>query len=368
MVGVEAGRDVEVGAQAGVLLQPVFVVGLDPVDLAELEGEPGHGAVDFVVVLEVADLVVAGEAVLQLGGQVFVVGVGDGQDVDAVGLQGRAEMPVLLREMRRDEYEVHERICFVFFINSVHGTVGDQPGFAVEFGPAVPDEDVAAVGEGVEAVLPALGDDDVLEQTAAVQDVVPDLVVVRDDLDVRQAEAREPAAVMRVYALAGEFRMGVDPVGAVHGAGAAAHDDAVVSLQDIPEADFMDKGVLRGDMAAAEDDPVRFRHQRPDIGGVAAVEHGHGGHLDTGIADAKTHSLEHRVREGAVVGGGADQQGPGVLRQGGLDSGEKAVVFGEMVLAVAGRTASQKKSHRSAKIVIFCVKTRGREKGRSVRR
>lgn len=72
-------------------------------------------------------------------------------------------MPVLLREVGGDEYKVHERICFILFIYAMHATVGDHPGLAVKLAAPVPDNDVSAVGESVETVLPALGDDDVLD-------------------------------------------------------------------------------------------------------------------------------------------------------------------------------------------------------------
>ena len=103
---MEAGGDVEVGPQAGVLLQPVFVVGLQPVDLAVLEGEESHGAVDFVVVLQTAHFVVFVQALLQLGHQLVVGLVADAQHVHAVVLQLVAELPVVGGEVRGDEDKV----------------------------------------------------------------------------------------------------------------------------------------------------------------------------------------------------------------------------------------------------------------------
>ena len=78
MVGMETRRNVEVRTQAGILLEPVLVVGLDPVDLSELEGEPGDGTEHLVVILEVAHLVITREAVAELRGEIFKVGIGDG--------------------------------------------------------------------------------------------------------------------------------------------------------------------------------------------------------------------------------------------------------------------------------------------------
>ena len=107
-VAVDAARDVEVGPQAGVLFQPVFVVRLDPVDLAVLVGEPGHGAVHLAVVFQVVDFIIVREVLAKLPREVFVVGVRDAQHVDAVLLGAGAEVPVGLRKMGGNENQVHE--------------------------------------------------------------------------------------------------------------------------------------------------------------------------------------------------------------------------------------------------------------------
>ena len=106
ILGLEAGGDVEVGAQGSVPLQPVFVVGLQPVDAAILEDEEGHSAVDFVVILEAADLVVLVQAVLQLRLQLIVGLVADAQHIHAVVLQLPAELPVVRREVRGDKNKI----------------------------------------------------------------------------------------------------------------------------------------------------------------------------------------------------------------------------------------------------------------------
>ena len=51
-VGSYAGRHIEIRAETGILLKPVFIVGLDPVDLSVLEGEESAGPEDFIVVLQ----------------------------------------------------------------------------------------------------------------------------------------------------------------------------------------------------------------------------------------------------------------------------------------------------------------------------
>ena len=102
----EAAGDVEIGAQSGIPLQPVFVVGLQPVDAAILEGEEGHGAVDLVIIFEAADLVILVQAVLQLRLQLIVGLVADAKDVHAVIFQLPAELPVVRREVRGDKDKI----------------------------------------------------------------------------------------------------------------------------------------------------------------------------------------------------------------------------------------------------------------------
>ena len=103
---LEAGGDVEIGTEGGVALQPVFIVGLQPVDAAILEDEEGHGTVDLVVILKAADLIVFVQAVLQLGLQLLIRLVADAQNVQAIVFQLPAELPVVRGEVGRNENKV----------------------------------------------------------------------------------------------------------------------------------------------------------------------------------------------------------------------------------------------------------------------
>ena len=109
--GLEAAGDVEIGAQSGIPFQPVFIVGLQPVDAAILEGEKGHGAVYFVVVFQTVHLVVLVQACLQLRLQLLVGLVTDAQYVQAVVLQLPAELPVVRGEVGGDKNKVLHSIC-----------------------------------------------------------------------------------------------------------------------------------------------------------------------------------------------------------------------------------------------------------------
>ena len=113
---LEATGDVEVGTQLGVLFQPVFVVGLQPVDAAVLVDEEGNSAVDFVIVFQTANLVVLVQAVLQIGVQLIIRLIADTQHVHAVVLQLLAELPVVCREIGGNKNDVlHNRFQLSLF-------------------------------------------------------------------------------------------------------------------------------------------------------------------------------------------------------------------------------------------------------------
>ena len=107
---MEAAVDVEVGAQMGITLQPVFVVGFQPVDAAVLADEEGNRLVYLVVVFQAADLVILVQAVLQLLPEVIIRAVADAQHPEAVVLQLAAEIPVVFREIRGKKYHIFHYI------------------------------------------------------------------------------------------------------------------------------------------------------------------------------------------------------------------------------------------------------------------
>ena len=109
---LKTAGDVEVGAELCVLLQPVFVVGLQPVDAAILEGQEGHGPVYFVVVFQTAHLVILGQAVFQLRPQLVVGLVADAQHVQTVVFQLTAELPVVGGKIGGNEDDVFHG-CFL---------------------------------------------------------------------------------------------------------------------------------------------------------------------------------------------------------------------------------------------------------------
>ena len=106
-VHLDAGRDVEVRPEAGVLLQPELVVGFQPVDLAVFVGVEGDGAEQLAVIGQGVHAVILVEVRFQFGGEALVGRVADAQHRDAPAAEPFAEIPVGLREIGGDEYKVH---------------------------------------------------------------------------------------------------------------------------------------------------------------------------------------------------------------------------------------------------------------------
>ena len=106
ILGLEARLDVEVRAQGRIPLQPVLVVGFQPIDAAILEGEERHRPVDLVIILQTADLIVFVQAVFQLRLQLIIGLVTDAQHVHAVVFQLPAELPVVGGKIGGDKDKV----------------------------------------------------------------------------------------------------------------------------------------------------------------------------------------------------------------------------------------------------------------------
>ena len=115
VVVLDAGGYIEICPQAGILLQPVLVVGLNPVNFSVAVGIEGHSSVHFFVALQVVNFVVVRQVLPKLPGKVLVIGVRNAQDIDAIGPQAGAELPVGLRKMGGNEDEVHKAVGFILF-------------------------------------------------------------------------------------------------------------------------------------------------------------------------------------------------------------------------------------------------------------
>ena len=107
-VAADARGHVEILTQPGILLQPVFIHGFDPVHLAVLECEEGNGPIDLVVVLQAVHPIVFRQRRLQRRFKTVVGRVADAQHIDAIAAQSIAELPVGVGKVRRYKDEIHD--------------------------------------------------------------------------------------------------------------------------------------------------------------------------------------------------------------------------------------------------------------------
>ena len=98
--GFNAGGDIKICPQAGILFQPIFIVAFYPVDLAILESEKAHGAQHFIIVFHVVHTVILGQCAFEQSGQRFVRGIANAKHIYAIVTQAVTKIPVISREMR----------------------------------------------------------------------------------------------------------------------------------------------------------------------------------------------------------------------------------------------------------------------------
>ena len=112
-VGTDARGNVEIRPQPCVLLQPVFIHGLDPIDLSVFPGKERDRPVHLVIILQAVYPVILRQCGFQRGLQAVVRRVADSQYIDPVPAQPVAELPVGMGKMRRNKYKVHIRSTFI---------------------------------------------------------------------------------------------------------------------------------------------------------------------------------------------------------------------------------------------------------------
>ena len=98
----------------------------------------------------------------------------------------------------------------LFLLYFLADAVGDAPDFTAEPLAVGVDTEIAAVGDGEKFAAVAVRVGDVLKKPLSVEQLVPDRLIVRDDLLFRETETGEIAPERRVRALAGELRLGVN--------------------------------------------------------------------------------------------------------------------------------------------------------------
>ena len=100
--------NVKILPQLCVKLQPVFVVGFDPVYAAIPESEECDGSIDLTVVFERIDFVILSQRVFNGFAQRVIRSIANAKNGDTIAVQPVTEMPVILREIRCNKNEVHK--------------------------------------------------------------------------------------------------------------------------------------------------------------------------------------------------------------------------------------------------------------------
>ena len=115
---LRAGRDVKIGAHLGIHFQPILVVGLQPVNLAVVEGKIRHGTQHFVVAAQVIHTIIFRQTMLELPGDLVKRRIADAQHIDPVAMQAFAEIPVRFGEMRADKHKIHSGYILPLLLNA----------------------------------------------------------------------------------------------------------------------------------------------------------------------------------------------------------------------------------------------------------
>ena len=103
---LEAGFDIECGAQRGVALQPILIIAFQPINFSVLIGQKSDGAEDLIVVFQRRNLIILVQRAAQFRHELVIRAIADAQNIHAVLFQRGAEFPVIRREIRGDKDEI----------------------------------------------------------------------------------------------------------------------------------------------------------------------------------------------------------------------------------------------------------------------
>lgn len=117
---------------------------------------------------------------------------------------------------------------------------------------AVHAQNVAAVRQGQKLAGEAVGQDEVFQHALSVHLQLPQGIQMGAHVDIRQGKAAIKAGKMLIQRFSRLLRRAVHGAGAVHCAGGAGNDHALPALQPFLQLQTVEKGVLRGYMAAGQ--------------------------------------------------------------------------------------------------------------------
>ena len=103
---VESAGNIEISTQLCVTLQPVFVVGFQPVDAAVFENKESNSAVYLFFVFQAVDMIIFTESILQFPGKLFIRLVTDAQYSETIVPKLPAEQPVVCRKVGGNKYKI----------------------------------------------------------------------------------------------------------------------------------------------------------------------------------------------------------------------------------------------------------------------
>ena len=140
-----------------------------------------------------------------------------------------------------------------------------------------------------------------------------------------QPQTRQPPPVVGIKGFAGEFRLGIYPFGAVHRAGADAHNDTFVIFQQFTQLNIVEKAVLGGNMTAGKDDQIAVSNQIFCLMGILAVQNPIGTERNTCFRKGHEHMRAEMAGQLVIIRTGCDEQTSGTGRKIGFQSGKKTV-------------------------------------------
>ena len=93
-------RNVEIFSEPCVQLQPVLIVGFDPVDASVFESKESNGAVDLAIVFHGIDLIILGKRSFEHVAERIIGSVPYAQDPDSVRVEPVAKIAEVIRKIR----------------------------------------------------------------------------------------------------------------------------------------------------------------------------------------------------------------------------------------------------------------------------
>ena len=104
---IRAGGDMEICAEPGILFQPVFIIGFQPVNFPIFKGKKGHCAKHLTIILHAVHTVIFRQRPLQGLFQFVIRRIADAQHRNAVPAQPVAEIPIGTGKLWGNKNKIH---------------------------------------------------------------------------------------------------------------------------------------------------------------------------------------------------------------------------------------------------------------------